>query len=205
MNIRMTARRLYHRLLSAPCHLVAGRLAFARRAYDTAKAHFRKVLDVNPDHFSSHVFLARISLLEENESEAFRQMLAARRIDPLRFARLGLGEEYGVLADPNGSPSADPFLEDGFLRLGSGGADAPIASTGLESNRGIGFRAPRQLSTRPAQGDLGSPTERESAGDFTSAEEALRFKDLPPITRDDIASIDWDRVDSRAFERRQGI
>lgn len=205
MNIRMTARRLYHRLLSAPCHLLAGRLAFARHAFDTAKAHFLKVLDVNPDHFASHVYLARISLLEENESEAFRQMLAARRIDPRRFARLGLGEEYGVTAGPNGALSPDPFLEDGFLRLGSGSADAGIASTGIESNRGIGFRSPRRLSTRPAHGDLGSPAEPPRPGDFTSAEEALRFKDLPPITRDDIASIDWERVDSRAFERGRGI
>ena len=43
---------------------------------------------------------------------------------------------------------------------------------------------------------------RRRYGDFRTAQEARRFESMPPITRDEIASIDWGRFEDE-FDRDQ--
>ena len=45
-----------------------------------------------------------------------------------------------------------------------------------------------------------SPSRAKYYGDFRNASEARRFEDLPPITRDDISRIDWDRLEQEIWD-----
>jgi hypothetical protein len=69
-------------------HLLLGRAYLVLQRKDRARKQFQEVLSCSGDDFQAHVQLGRIALLEGNLAAAVRDLGAARRCDPTRFAKL---------------------------------------------------------------------------------------------------------------------
>ncbi len=203
-GLRLEFRRLFFVAVYAPCRSIAGRLAFARRSYDVARSHFERILDVHPDHFAAHVFLARIHLLDDEEREAIRELHEARRIDPVRFERLGLEAEFLEAAEPLSDESDETLLDEGLIPTAWPEGEGSVAPRSAADARGEtnarSSRASRRRRISHPRRDPLSVGTPSGFGDFSGPEEAARFRHLPPLRREDIDGVDWEGLDSRVFD-----
>lgn len=76
------------RILRGAIHLRLGRLWLLLGKTDRARKAFQGVLECRGDDFDAYFQLGRIALRENNVRAALREMAAARRTNPVRFARL---------------------------------------------------------------------------------------------------------------------
>lgn len=153
---------------------LAARLLHLTRRRAAARRTLGRALVLAPDSYAAHHLLARIALAEGARAEAMRELRICARLDPRRLARLDIpGALDGVAETAIGSeslafPPPDPL----------GAPDAPGAPGSDGASRTPGDLAP------------GPPP----AGDFSTAAEWERFRDLPPIDAEEIAAVDLDAL-----------
>ncbi len=124
----------------------------------------------------------------EGAALAFRR---ARRIDPIRFE--STREAAMLLHERDASnDSAEAEQEGSFDN--EPGYYLPLPSTFVSPGHPT---RPGSASRKHAK----SNTKAFRFKDFASYEEYRRFQDAPPIKRDEIARIDWDRLIEQFFRR----
>jgi len=145
---------------------------------------------------SWHLWTARLALLGGFRGFARAGLKAALRRNPVSFpARFLLGRIYlGEMAiakarrefDLAWQIDPDRFeLAYGRLKARFRGAPDLLAGTG----------------TLPWDAD---PAETGRPGDFRDEDEARHFAGLPPITRQEVEEIDWDRFAEEIFKDHDG-
>lgn len=200
-SLILTIRRLVFRPIAVNWHFFHGLLAFRLRHLSRARRHFRRVLDLDTDHFRARVLLGQIHFHFLEVPEGLEHLSYARRLDPVRFQRAGLDEyfqgydlEWGNPREKKETPLVANFRyepETNGLGLGESWEFDPHNGNGI---------APESLAPETFSAHPNSRSRNRGIGDFTSAQEYGRFKDLPPITRDEIEEIDWNKVTSEVFD-----
>lgn len=179
-------RGIVQRSLFRPYLYMAGMLHLRRGRLAAAESCLCRAALISPRSFATRVQLGRIYFLMDEFFKAEQQFLKAQEINPDRFRRDHLSDEDASWPEFEADPDAG---ERGFF--GDYGAQATLYSF---EESAVDRRA---LPEQPVDGDLpaagADPTEFRH-GDFSSLDEWLRFRDLPPITRAEIAGIDWDQV-----------
>ena len=87
MSIRQSLLR-FTRSLSGRLHLQLGRVWLLLGRTDRAKSEFQEVLQQRGDDFYAYLHLGKLALLEGDVRTAMREIGAARRMNPERFARV---------------------------------------------------------------------------------------------------------------------
>lgn len=206
-------------------HKLSGRLWYRLGGVSRARHHFERVLDLRGGDFHAYVFLGRIAYREGDYLSWHREMEHARLTSPERFARLPrahalfapraagtlIGEAAGraIWTEPQGGcgPQGGYGLRDGgeVSQL----TDAPPGSGPLEGGSGptggADFDAPGLhdggfgSSSGPFAGfgPAFGPERNASGDDFRNRAERERFEGRPPITPDEVAEVDWDRLTDR--------
>jgi len=153
--------------------LLRARLALLAGHPAAARRVLKDAVRREPNSFRAHFALGRLYWGEHCTVKARREFDLAWQIDPERFERC-----YGRLkARHHGVPEVFS-MDDGARET------ATVVSPGLASRRAPGQTPGRSLLR----------------GDFASEREARRFASMGPITREEIESIDWDRLESE-FEQ----
>jgi tetratricopeptide (TPR) repeat protein len=167
---RVAARlkRLVQKGLLVPYHLFLGVFQFRHRNLGAAERHFLRVRDIEPGHFTARMYLGRIYYSLDDFFRAEEEWYEAQRIDPRRFRRDRLPEDFRLRFEEGEDVEEDVF-----------GPDPTEEPTFLT--------AEPDEEARPV-------TRRFRRGDFSSYEEYLRFKNRPPISADEIRRVDWDRL-----------
>ncbi len=191
----ITLRRMIIRVWTVNWHLIKGVVSLRLGRLSGARNHFRRVVDINPDCYRARVALGQIHFHFLEVREGLVQFEHARRVDPTRFEKSGLQKivqsyelDETLYEERREAPLFVNFRSEPET-------DSPFPSTGDAWDLDSLFD--------PAPNDAGidSPQEPDQPpGDFSSLKEYVRFKDLPPITRDEIEDIDWNKINSDLFD-----
>lgn len=200
------------RSIAARLHGASGWLAYRIGLRSAARSHFERVLSLRGADFGAYVHLARIAFDVGDYASWRRELEHARRLDPVRFARLRHPLELfeprlaGTTFDRE--PDDDDFDGTGAratwrsLRpFGSGRPASPRADfldTGLDALApGVDARADtspsRFVGRLPEGGEVG-PDASASHDDFVSADERSRFRELGPIAPAELKRCDLDEL-----------
>ena len=150
-----------------------------RRRYERAESVLRRMTCVKPSSFTAHFLLGRVGLATDRQALAFREFTVCHLLDPERLARQSLPASVVI----------DLFAESVRRRQVEGGrALDPANSSGLPASWSgtFGF-SPWDVSADLDDG-AGSVT------DFVDEDEGRRFADLPPISPEDLVSVDMDAL-----------
>ncbi|MBI1848834.1 MAG: hypothetical protein HYR85_00670 [Planctomycetes bacterium] len=148
-----------------------------------ARLAFSRVLEIRSDHYGACLGLGRALLRLEEFDGAAIAFQRARRIAPIRFdstrEAMFLMQEREALKDLEDAYDDGAFDREpgSYLQLPTSFVAPPPSSR----TEGATRKQPR------------SNTKAFRFKDFGSFEEYRRFRDVPPIRREDIATIDWDR------------
>jgi tetratricopeptide (TPR) repeat protein len=171
------------RWLVCPLAYAWGRVWLRLRRPHRARRAFARVLEEAPDHFGSAMGLGRALLLMQDFEEAALAFRRARRIDPIRFE--ATREAVFLLQE----------TEDDADR------DDPSLGDPLDAEPGVYLRLPTfAFPTQPSctegftRQHPRSNTKAFRFKDFASYEEYRKFQDASPISPEEIAATDWDRL-----------
>lgn len=207
-------RTAFDRTILKPMLLFAGTCHARCRRFDTAVACFARAVAIDPESFAARVRLGTVFWVQRDFVQAERQFLEAQRIDPKRFDRSNLPSNYAFGSQLHQFDEMQPYAGgrgsrseygrshdevgfekvdlDGFGSNGSGAGEDAIdrdpfdfGSTELFDD-GI-FEEGFELSLFDDEPEF-------LHGDFSSYDEWKRFQSLPPITREEIRNVDWDRI-----------
>ncbi len=189
--------------VGATLALVRGRWRLFRRDVDGAVASLDVATRRAPESFSPWLHLARAHLKNRNWVGARRALARARDVAPDRFEARAVralkhdGFEIAVLCDPVQATGAS--VPKGPIAIGPM-AKGPVAigpatngpsddgASGAEGAAGV--RAERAaVHTRAHERSSAHPL-----GDCRDLDEYARFRSMPPITRAEIETVDWDAV-----------
>jgi tetratricopeptide (TPR) repeat protein len=149
-----------------------------------ARLAFSRVLELRPDHYGACLGLGRALLRLEEFDAAAAAFQRARRIDPIRFdttrEAMFLLHERETLKDLEDAFDDGTFEREpgSYLQLPTSFVAPPPSSC----TEGATRKLPR------------SNTKAFRFKDFNSFEEYRRFRDVPPIRREDVATVDWDQL-----------
>ncbi len=199
--------------LAARLHGAGGWLAYRLGCRRTARHHFERVLMLRGADFAAYVHLGRIAFDCGDYAGWRRELEHARRLDPVRFARLrhppALHEPR--LAGTTFAPVADHDDFDGtgeratwhLPRAGGAGREPRNESidTALDALLpGLDELAETTFG-RPMSGRLPDDGRATSAhDDCTSATERVRFQRLGPIRAADVTRCDLDALAKKLAE-----
>jgi len=142
------------------------------------------VIRRHPRHFAAHLQLGRLHLRMGDRVQALRLFNQARWIDPFRFEETELPHEIHRALE------RDPLFQTHDLVVGP--ESRAVSSAGASGSRPRARRS--EGSSSPSSRGSGVPEDRSPCGDFEGPEEYDRFRDLPPITREEIEAVDWERL-----------
>ncbi len=178
-----------------------GWVAFRLGRHEVARRSFERVLDYGGDEFSAYIHLGRIALGQGDFAGYRREMNNARNVDPERFAKL----LPGVDAEPRLLGS--PFEETGeratwrSVRQGPQGyaRRSTVRSVELptESNDDSLLYGPVYEIPQMEVGERSPRPVFDINDDFLTATERARFRNLPPLRRDDVRTADFDELARR--------
>jgi hypothetical protein len=183
-GVRSTLERVAAALLVSP----SATLALRAGRLETARRRFTWVIRKNPGSFHAHVQLGRLCLRRGDQLEALRLLNQARWIDPFRFERLPLPAHIHRML----GRSSFFRTRGASNRSGRGMSWSPDAPSFQEEPRFDGSHL-RSGRARDSQ----SETKTFRFRDFTSMEEYLRFRSLPPISREEVHTVDWELLLAR--------
>jgi tetratricopeptide (TPR) repeat protein len=178
----------------------AGVRAVQQARWSDAVAAFSRVLSLRRDHFLAHLYLGVALYHQGRQREAQATFRRAKRLNPKRFSAyeaanalpLEVGPARGTSLGESGRDISVLGLEDGAETVGE------VTKRRQRVIRRLHSPEPRRSlrggSRRRVKGRRPRPT------DFISPEEARKFQNLPPITKDEIARIDWDELITRILE-----
>ena len=155
--------------------------------WERARQRLSWVIQHHQRHFGAHIQLGKLYLRLGNRVQALRLLNQARWIDPLRFERTQLPREiYATLG-------CDPMMSTHDLVINP----RPVVTK---------RNAASQLG-RDAKQDAGkalvTPDAEDvdfSFRDFSDRDEYLRFRNLPPISEQEISMVDWDQLLNRLHD-----
>jgi tetratricopeptide (TPR) repeat protein len=162
-------RSVYQRSVLRPLLYVAALVHLRRGHLLQAESCLCRAALIAPRSFSTRVQLGRVYFLMEEFFKAEQQFLKAQEIDPKRFHRDHLPEDYGGWEELEPRDRATEAL---FGEYDAEGSLYSFEESETEAEPSGGFRF----------------------GDFSSYEEWERFRALPPITAAEIRDTDWDRI-----------
>jgi tetratricopeptide (TPR) repeat protein len=186
-------------------HFQAGVKAIHDSRWLDAEEAFSRVLSRKSDHFLAHLYLG-VSIYHQGRHEEARSALVrAKRIDPKRFAAYQASKALPD-SDRGGRPQGDVLkelvknLEECALNLRQTADKIHDASKRQQ-------QVIRRLhSAEPRRGSGGGGRRRRGrvrkpkVNTFSSPEEAKKFRQMSPITKDDLSEVDWDEVLARILE-----
>jgi hypothetical protein len=173
----MLRLRTAFRAFVAAVHKWIGGAWFHVGRHDRSRRHFERVLELRGDDFTAYVYLARLAYSTGDSAGWRRECEHARRTSPERYARLKHPFE---LFEPRGG-----------VLLGDGGERATWRSFGPGR---VGM--PQSARRRRRRGACAQPEDR-LGDDFDSEAERDRFRELGPVTLDEIRDVDLDDLSQR--------
>jgi len=174
---------MYRKSLLRPYLYLVGLLHLRRGQLQKAETCFSRVVLLDPKSFNARVQLGRVYFLLEEFFKAEQQFLKAQEIDPRRFHRNHLPEDYTCWEEIDSSEEQANSLFGNFEAEGS-----------LYSFQESSYQEPTfEESAFPV---IEGPEEAESFhfGDFSSYQEWKRFQAMPPISRSEMRNTDWDQI-----------
>lgn len=163
------------RSLAAGFHRVIGVGWYHLGRYERARRRFQRVLELKGDDFPAYVYLGRLAYSLGDYAGWRRECEHARRTSPERFARLKHPFEL------HESRATGTVFEEAGER-----ASWRVFRVSQVSS---GAHQPEQMP--------GLGVDRLEGDDFLTDEERDRFRDLAPLMRDDILSVDLDELARR--------
>ncbi|MEQ8766572.1 MAG: hypothetical protein RL885_21845 [Planctomycetota bacterium] len=155
-------------------NLMMGGLNLRRGRYHQAKSRFFRVLEVDRTHFLAHLLLAQTFFHLGRHARSIEELYQAKKSNYRRF--LTLRFRHGDLA---------------------------LLVEKVKENRSA-EQILRSLRDPVLTPDIDDPIdfEGERIGDFQDREELERFRAMPPITRDEMDSVDWEKTLSELLRDR---
>lgn len=166
-------KRVLLRTFVAPWHCARARRALARSDLAAARAHLARALVIAPDAYTAHLLLGIAGLFEGAATESLREFGICHRLNPRRFEAARLPHSIKEKVVLQEEIGDDPAFDFG--------ADAD----------------PPDLRASAPEAD---PVLART--DFSSEDECLKFRNLPPITESERENIDWDSILRRLQEHR---
>jgi tetratricopeptide (TPR) repeat protein len=167
----------YQRSVLRPYYYLAGLINLRRGRLPRAESCLCRAALIDPKNFNTRVQLGRVYFLMEEFFKAEQQFLKAQEIDPKRFHRNHLPEDYTCWEEIEaGEDRSDSIFGDydteGSLYSFDEGEYSGVNDIDSPGYQGEDFRY----------------------GDFSSYQEWKRIQSLPPITRTEIRNTDWDQI-----------
>lgn len=166
-------RAIYRKSFLRPYLYMLGLLHLRRGRLDLAESCFARAVLLDPRNFNGRVQLGRVYFLMEEFFKAEQQFLKAQELDPRRFQRNHLPEDYTCWEEVETSEDRQDTLFGDYETEGS-------LYSYEESTFTIDDEAER--------------SEPFHYGDFSTYQEWQRFQIMPPISRSEIRGIDWDKI-----------
>jgi hypothetical protein len=177
-------RRFLRKTLLATWLSVRGRRALKRGDVGLAKKLLDKVVEISPGHFTAHLLLGYAALFDGRVTESIREFGICYRLNGRRFegSRIPASVKEKVL-----------MREEGF----------GVASFDFDDSDSFDDPDERILDALGSAGtDLLDEDPAAAGTDFSSRDEYLKFKNLPPITDEERQRIDWDTILRKLQENR---
>lgn len=183
----------------------AGVKAIHESRWEEAEKAFSRVLSRQSEHFLAHLYMGVAVYHQGRHKEARGALVRAKKIDPKRFAAYqatkSLPEAQGG-EKPQGDVLRDLVknLEQCALNL------RQTAEKINDASRRQQQVIRRMHQSEPRRGSSGGGRRRRGRGRkprvsaFSSPEEAKKFREMPPITKDDVVQADWDEVIARILK-----
>lgn len=183
----------------------AGVKAIHESQWEMAEEAFSRVLSREPEHFLAHLYMGVAIYHQGRHKEARAALVRAKRLDSKRFAAYQASRALPDAGQAN-KPQGDVLkelvknLEQCALNL------RQTAEKINDASRRQQQVIRRLHSSEPRRGSMGGGRRRRGksrkpkVNAFSSPEEAKKFRDMPPITRDDLTKVDWDEVIARILE-----
>lgn len=170
-----------------------------------AEAAFSRVLSREPDHFLAHLYMGVAIYHQGRHEEARTALVRAKRLDPKRFAAYQASKALPD-ADEASTPQGD-VLKDLVKNLERCALNLRQTAEKINDASRRQQQVIRRLhSSEQRRGSMGGGRRRRGkvrkprVSAFSNAEEAKKFREMPPITKDDLTEVDWDEVISRILE-----
>ena len=166
-------RTVYQKFLLRPYLHLAGLMHLRRGRLPAAESCFCRAALISPRSFNTRVQLGRVYFLMEEFFKAEQQFLKAQEIDPKRFHRSHLPDNYTCWEEmESGEDQADSIFGDYEAEGSLFCFDESGAAGAEEADPSGSFRY----------------------GDFSTFEEWQRFQGMPPISPSEIKNTDWDSI-----------
>jgi tetratricopeptide (TPR) repeat protein len=154
-----------------------------------ALLNLNMVLSIEPRHFLARVYRGRIYLQGNHYRQASEDYLQANRINSYRFVHYRLGQEYfasvknefGELGTSI-TKNFDQLFE--VLRQSQGG---PVDKGEMDETQEL-------LDQHPDYDDYDLDVDIVEDGKALNDPEYLKFKEMGPISKQEIEETDWDKV-----------
>jgi hypothetical protein len=172
------------RLLRGLAHGMAGRAWFRMGKVARARYHFERVLALRGDDFNAYIYLGRLAYCCGDYAAWRREYEHARRTCPDRFARLKHPFE------PLEPRAGRALLEETGERATWRAVRLAPSKTGADPSH---WRSHAEDSTSGLE-SLDPLTGTWSHDDFTTEFEREKFRVLEPISADEIAATDVDKL-----------
>lgn len=183
----------------------AGVKAINEEQWADAEAAFSCVLSHKEEHFLSHLYLGVAIYHQGRNEEAHASLVRAQRIDPKRFAVYRTSSALPA-ADPPGETQRN-LLRDLVKNLEQCAHNLRETAEKIHDVSRRHQRAIRRYHGSEPRRGLASGGRRRRrrarkprVSTFSSPEEAKKFREMPPITKDDATNVNWDEVMSLILE-----
>ena len=183
----------------------AGVRAIHEARWTDAEEFFSRVLSRQSDHFLAHLYMGVAIYHQERHAEAHAALVRAQRLDPKRFAAYQASR--ALPEESRDSRRQGDLLRDLVKNLEKCALNLRQTAERINDASRRQQQVIRRLqSSEPRRGPTGGSRRRRGkvrkprVSAFSSPEEAKKFRDMPPITKDDLANVDWDEVISRILE-----
>lgn len=186
-------------------HFQMGVNAIRDARWVDAEQAFSRVIARKPDHFLAHIYTGVAVYHQDRYSEAHAALIRAQRLDPDRFAAYQASKAIPD-SDNEGRPQVD-LLRDLVKNLEQCAHNLRQTAEKINDASKRQQQVIRKLhSPEPRSGPSSGVRRRRGkarkprVSTFSGPEEAKKFRDMPPITGDDLADVDWDEVLARLLE-----
>ncbi len=183
-------RTIYRKSFLRPYLYILGLLHLRRGRLELAESCFSRTVLLEPRNFNARVQLGRVYFLREEFFKAEQQFLKAQELDPRRFQRNHLPEDYTCWETcwetcQEETESSEDRQESLFGDYEAEGS--------LYSYEESAFTVEDNIIKENSKDNLESG-EPFHYGDFSTYQEWQRFQVMPPISRSEIRDIDWDQI-----------
>lgn len=176
--------------------------------WERALDHLSQVVARKADHFQAHLLLAEILQAQGKYQEALRHYELLKEISPLRYSRFEVEQRHESLKKFLDSSRALRQLSDNLelyarnLNLSAQKMQQIMRKQQVtleklaEANRNLRRQRAESKGPRPTLPASPVPFPTEPLGEDPTG--------LPPITREEVENVDWDRLFNQLLGRNEG-